>query len=1061
MAKLARQLRGRRNRPSAERFPKGMGRRASMTCGLLLLFLETTPSSGESTEDQRGDIPNQVEAPAGGTAVASIIREAAGANAAAIQSTVDQFRTDLGTLRPNTKSAFLNGRREINWDGVADTSAAPSNLPGDFFNNNSPRGVVVSTPGSALQVSADSSNATSTAVRFGNLNATYSSQFQTFSAERVFAPVGSNVVDVTFFVPGTNIPATVTGFGAVFTDVDNATSTKIRFFDPNGVLLLSRDLLPAAGSQGLSFLGVSFQNGQRVAKVQIINGNTALGPNDNPAGGIDAVAMDDFIYAEPQAAACPPQTITGNVGQGSTVYPSASGVQTGRLSQNGVDSSCAAAKACPGVASTSSFAYDSYEFANNSSATKCVTFSFPTSCGTNQAIHPVAYLGSFNPSAPCANYLGDLGHSINTGNSGAFSVDVPANSVVVLVVHEVGTVADCPAYSFSVSGLSECYQSQLPCPPATITGNIGQGSSVYPSTSGIQTGRLSQTGVDSSCATSKTCPGIASPAVPFAFDAYQFANTSASTACVTFNFPTACGVNQAIHPVAYLGSFDPSSPCTNYLGDVGHSINLGNTGVFSVNVPANSIVILVVHEIGTVADCPSYSFSVSGLPACPPTPCMLVCPANITVSTGGGNCGAVVNFPAPSSSGTCGTVTTAPASGTFFPKGPNTVRASGAGGATCTFNVTVVDAQSPAISCPANVTSTAAPGQNSAVVTFPDPPVSDNCQVASVTSVPASGSSFPVGTTTVTCTATDSSSNTSTCTFNVTVDPGPSPTPTPTATPSPTPTPTPTAPPGSVANVSTRLPVGTGNDVLIEGFIVQGPAGSSKKIMVRAIGPSLVGFGIADALANPTLEIHDSSGATVATNNDWKVTQVGGLIAGDQSSEISNSGLAPANDLESAIISELAPGSYTAVVRGLSDVTGTAVVDAYDLLAVSPARLANIATRGLVQPGDKLMIAGFIVQNAPVRAVVLAIGPSLSAFGINNALPDTTLQLRDQNGTVVRENDDWRSDQQAEIESTALQPSNDLEAALVATLPPGQYTAQVRGKPEGTGIGVVQVYFLQ
>jgi hypothetical protein len=256
------------------------------------------------------------------------------------------------------------------------------------------------------------------------------------------------------------------------------------------------------------------------------------------------------------------------------------------------------------------------------------------------------------------------------------------------------------------------------------------------------------------------------------------------------------------------------------------------------------------------------------------------------------------------------------------------------------------------------------------------------------------------------------------------------------------------------------LPVGTGDDVLIEGFTVQGPAGSTKKIMVRAIGPSLAGMVISGTLANPTLEIHDSSGATVATNDDWKNTQQGGLITGDQSADISASGLAPGNDLESAIIAELAPGSYTTVASGVGNTTGTGVIDAYDLSGSSPARLANIATRGLVQAGEKLMIAGFIVENAPVKAVICAIGPSLSAFGITNALADTTLQLRDVNGAIVRENDNWKSDQKAELENTGLQPTDDLEAALVETIQPGQYTAQVRGKNDSSGIGVVQVYFL-
>lgn len=269
--------------------------------------------------------------------------------------------------------------------------------------------------------------------------------------------------------------------------------------------------------------------------------------------------------------------------------------------------------------------------------------------------------------------------------------------------------------------------------------------------------------------------------------------------------------------------------------------------------------------------------------------------------------------------------------------------------------------------------------------------------------------------------------------------------------------------PGIVGNVSTRLPVGTGDDVLIEGFIVQGPAGSTKKIMVRALGPFLTQFGVTDALANPTLEIRGAGNAIVAVNNDWKNTQVGGIITGDQAAEITGSGLAPSNDLESAIIADLTPGNYTAVMRGLNNTTGTGIVDAYDMSAASPARLANVATRGLIQPGDKLMIAGFIIQNGSVRAVIRAIGPSLAQFGITNALPDTTLQIREPNGAIVIENDDWQSNpqQKQELEATGLQPGNSLEAAVVATLQPGQYTAQVRGKPESTGTGVVEVYFLQ
>lgn len=260
------------------------------------------------------------------------------------------------------------------------------------------------------------------------------------------------------------------------------------------------------------------------------------------------------------------------------------------------------------------------------------------------------------------------------------------------------------------------------------------------------------------------------------------------------------------------------------------------------------------------------------------------------------------------------------------------------------------------------------------------------------------------------------------------------------------------------ANVSTRLFVGTDDDALIQGFIVQGPAGSSKKIMVRALGPFLRQFSIGDALADPILEIRDSNNVTVATNNDWKTTQPGGLITGDQFAEIRDSHLTPSDDLESAIIARLTPGRYTAVVRGLGNTAGTGLVDAYDLTPASAAKLANVATRGLIQPDPKLLIAGFVVQNGPVKVVVRAIGPSLTGL-VPNALPDTTLQLRNQNGGLVMENDDWETDQKQELEALGFQPSNRLEAALVTTIQPGQYTAQVRGKGQASGIGVVEVYF--
>jgi hypothetical protein len=232
----------------------------------------------------------------------AIVRQAAGQSPAAIGSVVDQFRADVGGTNNGVGGSFTSGRREINWDGVPDGSSAPNNLPANFFNVNSPRGVIFSTPGSGFQVSAKTGNPTVTALRFGNLNSNYPFDFQTFSPERLFTALGSTVTDVVFFVPGTNSQAFTNGFGVVFADVDFATSTTVQFFDQTGITL-GTFAVPAALSdhQNLSFLGVSFNAGERVARVRIRSGNTALGPNDNPGAGVDIVAMDDFIYGEPQS----------------------------------------------------------------------------------------------------------------------------------------------------------------------------------------------------------------------------------------------------------------------------------------------------------------------------------------------------------------------------------------------------------------------------------------------------------------------------------------------------------------------------------------------------------------------------------------------------------------------------------------------------------------------------------------------------------------------------------------------------------------------------------------
>ncbi len=221
-----------------------------------------------------------------------------GVNAAGIQSTVDNFRTALGTLNPNVAGSFGTGRREINWDGVPDIFAAPNFLPGNFFNVNSQRGVVLSTPGTGLQVSA---NASSGPAQFGNLDPLYPTNFEPFSSQKLFTAINSIFVDVNFFVPGSTDPALTRGFGVIFSDVDVANTTSLTFFGADN-LSLGTFFAPAlAGNETFSFLGVDFGS-PMVSRIRITSGNKFLGEGQLDP---DVVAMDDFIFGEPNSTPLP------------------------------------------------------------------------------------------------------------------------------------------------------------------------------------------------------------------------------------------------------------------------------------------------------------------------------------------------------------------------------------------------------------------------------------------------------------------------------------------------------------------------------------------------------------------------------------------------------------------------------------------------------------------------------------------------------------------------------------------------------------------------------------
>ncbi len=258
-----------------------------------------------------------------------------------------------------------------------------------------------------------------------------------------------------------------------------------------------------------------------------------------------------------------------------------------------------------------------------------------------------------------------------------------------------------------------------------------------------------------------------------------------------------------------------------------------------------------------------------------------------------------------------------------------------------------------------------------------------------------------------------------------------------------------------LANISTRGYIGTGDNVLIGGFIVQGTEPAT--VILRAIGFSLAADGIANALIDPTITIYDSNQHQVAMNDDWAFT-------GADAEKIASYHLDPPNSRESALFLTLQPGAYTAVVQGYVDAqtpqaTGIGLFELYDLHTTG-GRAGNISTRGQVLGGDNILIGGFIIGGTDPKTVIArAIGPSLVAAGVANPLADPTLDLRDSNGELVQSNDDWQQGPDAQaVSDDNLAPANPKESALLATLNPGAYTALVSGVGGVTGIALVEVY---
>jgi hypothetical protein len=237
--------------------------------------------------------------------------------------------------------------------------------------------------------------------------------------------------------------------------------------------------------------------------------------------------------------------------------------------------------------------------------------------------------------------------------------------------------------------------------------------------------------------------------------------------------------------------------------------------------------------------------------------------------------------------------------------------------------------------------------------------------------------------------------------------------------------------------------------VLIGGFIITGT--NSKTVLIRAIGPSLIQRGVGEALQDPFLQLFDSSQNLILQNDNWRDTQENNILA---------TNIPPADDRESAIVTQLLPARYTAAVMGQNNTTGIGLVEVFDLDPTGGSVLANISSRGFVGTGDNVLIGGFIIGPAGSAAnvVLRAIGPSLSTLGVSGALQDPILELHNANGALTAANDNWRDAQETEIQSTGLAPTDNRESAISVPLAAGGYTAIVRGRNQTTGVALVEVY---
>ena len=378
--------------------------------------------------------------------------------------------------------------------------------------------------------------------------------------------------------------------------------------------------------------------------------------------------------------------------------------------------------------------------------------------------------------------------------------------------------------------------------------------------------------------------------------------------------------------------------------------------------------------------------------------------------------------------------------------------------ATATPTATATIAPTPAATATATPTPTVTPSATAtATATIAPSPAPTATATATANPSPTSTATAtiapsPVPTASATSTPTATPTSTPAATATATANPSPTSTATATATPTSTPSIAP-ALPSQPLNIATRGHVSSGDNAMIGGFIISGSA--PKKVVIRAIGPSLQD-NLAGELADPVLQLRGPDGALILENDNWKDDP-------GQAAEIAANKLAPSHELESALVTTLAPGNYTAAVTGKNGGAGIGLVEVYDLSQEGNARLVNISTRGVVSSAENVLIGGFILggANGSAKVLIRAIGPSLASAGVNTSLADPVLELRDGNGVLLLANDNWKDQQRSAIEQTGIPPNDPLESAILADLAPGSYTAILAGRDGSSGVALIEIYNLR